>query len=88
MQVDLLGTHFSHVSIFKGHNNDKYCYERSGLKKKLNRRDEYLITDDGFGGPNIVSRHDPEFKKDFGKTFQSGIRSIIENSFGNNGLNA
>lgn len=86
--VDLLGTHFSHLSIFRGHNNDKNCFSYCGLKQKLSQINKYVITDDGFSSGHCISRNDVDFKEDFGLSFQTKVRAIIENCFGNQGMNS
>ncbi|MCH8491479.1 MAG: transposase family protein [Oceanicaulis sp.] len=81
--IDLFGQHIHHVSLWKGHNNDKAVYNMSGLPKKLEEKGLYLVSDLGYSAGRIYSTKDKEMENEFGTGFQSQIRSIIENVFGN-----
>ena len=84
--MDLVGSSFKHLSILKGHNNNKNAFAYSGLQSRLAKENKYIITDDGYSSGHCISRRDVDFIEDFEHGFQSKIRSIIENCFGSQGL--
>lgn len=84
--IDLFGSSILHVSIFRGHNNDKSCFKLSGLKDFLQDNKLYLLSDMGYSSVNIIDTRNKEFKERFVGGFQSSCRSIIENLFGNQSI--
>lgn len=77
--VDLFASSILHLSIWKGHNNDKYAFDNSQIQLD---HDQFLLADAGFSGPGLILPHDPEFNNLF-PSFHSTLRVIIENLFGN-----
>lgn len=84
--TDLLGTSILHLSIFKGHLNDKMAWKRSMLGKKLMKENKFLLCDNGFSDSHLISIRDEEFISQWGLGLQPSLRSVIENIFAHSSL--
>eukprot|EP01080_Neovahlkampfia_damariscottae_P004431 gene4431-7806_t len=82
--VDLVGSSIIQLSIHRGHLNDKLAFLYSGLKKKVESSNIYLISDNGFSASHVLNLNTLplKFKESYGAKFLPSVRSVIENIYG------
>lgn len=82
--IDLIGSNIKHLSIWRGHNNDKFAFSQSKITDKM-KENEFLLSDGGFCGPYVITPKNTEFEN-VNPSDHGSKRSIIENLFGKQAL--